>query len=848
MKIYTSSAHISSILSVGALVLVTALGIGGCSPRVIREDGGPVPSEPVSVGEVIPEPPPLVEGDDRVHESAAERYDDVEASRVSVPTLEVVEEEIVEEAPAVPPPVVARKTSGKPAAVSPEEVLKDARVHALIGLKSYQLGDLTRSKEELDVALETLLAAELPQGEQGLVLIQQGLPEVYQETPLTKIYAEVSETTQASEVSRIPSDEPEEVAPTRVQVTPEILNQADPPLARSDSEYVHQEIQRISGVFGEKEVAKHETFQSEVEHFIRYYQTEKRGFFERSLARSIKYMPMVEQVFAEKNVPIEMAYIAFVESGFRPVTTSTAGAQGLWQFMPRTARAYGLRVDAQVDDRNDPYKATIAAREYFLDLVAIFGSSSYLLVMASYNAGEGRVQGCLKQVEDPFTQRTFWDIAPCLKQETREYIPRIIAAAIMAKDPERFGFKWYGSIPTPDFEMADIGSPTSLSLISSWIDISVKELLILNPDLNATDTTTPKNIPGYRLIVPVGKKSIIEQNLTEMVAKADKSSKTGDGQVSSDNPTPSPKEPKKEPTPPTTRGDDNPDDITPTPASTKAAKTPPKETRVEPAKVEKAPVRVEEDEDGASEVKKSPQQPASDGRNKYIKYKVQSGNSLSQIAADFGKTEAKIRSWNPYLKNREPKAGDLVYVYELDWSYQRHEVKVKKGDTLGEIAARYDVPVDQVARWNGIKGTTVQVGQTLVIYSHDGNHEVVQVSTGQTPSSTPKASSKASTTKNFTYVVQKGNNLTQIAGYFGVSVGDLVKWNQLKSKEIQAGQRLTVYPDSPVKVTEHTIKSGETLASISVKYNVKLSFLAECNGLSRTAELRAGDTLMVYIP
>ncbi|MDG5814740.1 transglycosylase SLT domain-containing protein [Chitinispirillales bacterium ANBcel5] len=164
----------------------------------------------------------------------------------------------------------------------------------------------------------------------------------------------------------------------------------------------------------------------------------------RFLQRKENYWPMIERIFTEKKVPMELAYISMLESGFNPTALSHAGAKGLWQFMAHTGRRYGLRVDNIIDDRTDPKKATYAAAEYLKDLISIFGGGrgSLMLAMAAYNAGENRIIGALRQIDDPMRNRDFWYIyrLGILADETNEYIPSIIALMIIDENREHFGF------------------------------------------------------------------------------------------------------------------------------------------------------------------------------------------------------------------------------------------------------------------------------------------------------------------------------------------------------------------------------------------------------------------------
>jgi len=180
-----------------------------------------------------------------------------------------------------------------------------------------------------------------------------------------------------------------------------------------------------------------------VEHYLTLYRGPMRGTVTLWMGRSQRYFPMIRAIFSEKNIPFELAYVSMLESGFNTQAVSHAGAAGMWQFMPHTARRYGLRVENETDERTDPEKATRAAAAYFKDLIAIFGSrSSVLLCMAAYNAGEQRVINALKRIDDPMRDRDFWYLYRMgwLAKETNEYIPQVIALIIISENPEEYGF------------------------------------------------------------------------------------------------------------------------------------------------------------------------------------------------------------------------------------------------------------------------------------------------------------------------------------------------------------------------------------------------------------------------
>lgn len=209
------------------------------------------------------------------------------------------------------------------------------------------------------------------------------------------------------------------------------------------------EFRRILSQFGEDDLETHIDFLNEVKKYMRFFQTNQqwRDFIFASLRRSSKYLGWVKAAFRKRGIPVDMAYIAFIESGFNPRATSSAGASGMWQFMSNTARNYSLKVTNRMDERFDAIKSTFAAIEYFHDLISIFGPRSFLLAMAAYNCGEARVISCLKEIENPFLERDFWHIRSCLPAETREFPAKIIATAIIGSNFEAFGFPKFEESP-----------------------------------------------------------------------------------------------------------------------------------------------------------------------------------------------------------------------------------------------------------------------------------------------------------------------------------------------------------------------------------------------------------------
>ncbi|MBN1130182.1 MAG: transglycosylase SLT domain-containing protein [Chitinispirillaceae bacterium] len=216
------------------------------------------------------------------------------------------------------------------------------------------------------------------------------------------------------------------------------------------SDPIEKEIDRILKQFGESDYHIPKEMVQRVKYHIRVYSGDLHDVIGRYLKRKEKYFPMIHKIFREKNLPIELAYVSMLESGFNPMALSHAGARGLWQFMPATGKQFGLRQEGTLDERTDPEKATIAAAQYFKELIGMFGGkSSVMLCMAAYNAGEGRIMRALRKIDDPMRNRDFWYIyrKGYLAEETNEYIPRVIALMIISENPRQYGF---ASIPTRD--------------------------------------------------------------------------------------------------------------------------------------------------------------------------------------------------------------------------------------------------------------------------------------------------------------------------------------------------------------------------------------------------------------
>jgi membrane-bound lytic murein transglycosylase D len=245
----------------------------------------------------------------------------------------------------------------------------------------------------------------------------------------------------------------------------------------------------------------------QVKAYLVYFTTERKGTIRKYLSRSTRYLPMIREVFQEHGLPEDLAYLAMIESGFNPHAYSHAAACGMWQFIRGTGVRYGLAVNNYVDERRDPEKATHAAAKYLLDLYKQFGS--WYLAAASYNCGEGRVQ---REI-NASSHKNFWDLSDnkCLPTETKNYVPQMIAATIIAKNPEKFGFKNVPYLPPLQFDTVKVDEPTSLRAASVACNVPPEELQLLNPELRRG--VTPAEMPHYTLKIPKGAKELFTRNI-----------------------------------------------------------------------------------------------------------------------------------------------------------------------------------------------------------------------------------------------------------------------------------------------------------------------------------------------
>ena len=215
------------------------------------------------------------------------------------------------------------------------------------------------------------------------------------------------------------------------------------------------------------------------------------------MRRSGQFMRMARKIFRDEGVPEDIAWLGQVESAWRPNARSWAAASGLWQFIPGTGARFGLRQTAWIDERNGYEKATRASAKY-LKFLANRYNGNWELAMAAYNTGEGNIDRAIARAGTS----NFWEIYPYIPQETRNYVPNILATILMAKNPDKYGFKGIRPDAPLSYDMVQVPSATSLPLIADATDTSVDYIRNLNPELRRD--VTPRG-ESYHVRVPAGR-------------------------------------------------------------------------------------------------------------------------------------------------------------------------------------------------------------------------------------------------------------------------------------------------------------------------------------------------------
>ncbi|WP_228557326.1 LysM peptidoglycan-binding domain-containing protein [Myxococcus sp. AB025B] len=490
-----------------------------------------------------------------------------------------------------------------------------------------------------------------------------------------------------------------------------------------------------------------------VAQYIQFFQGPGRRWFRKWMSRSARYLPVMQPILEKHGMPLDTVYLAMIESGFSAHAYSWAHASGPWQFISSTGKQYGLKQDFWVDERRDPLKATHAAATYLKDLYRELGH--WYLAWAGYNTGSGRVR---RMIERHGT-RDFWALAEekGLAKETKHYVPKLIAAALVAKNPSAFGFsdEEFDYEQPLEFDEVELTDATDLDVVARAAGVNIQDVQDLNPELKRWCTPPASTKHPYKLRLPKGAGPQFVEGFK----------------------------------------------------------------RISPA--ERLTFRV---------------------------HKVKRGDTLSQIAERYGTASEAILQMNRLKSARTLKLGaDLVI----------------------------PIPASKAAGGSGgaIASKVAQARRSGVV-AHRPEDEV--------PAGTPKGPVAAGPVKTetlngrtrVTYGVQSGDSLWVIATRFNVSVDDLKKWNNLRRRNptLQVGSLVYVWPQGTAQVQEragtvvvarqvasnagkpvsggkvHALAEGETLWSVAQRYGVSVQDIMRWNNIKDHRTIPTGKVLSLSAP
>ncbi|HEX8043748.1 MAG TPA: LysM peptidoglycan-binding domain-containing protein [Candidatus Deferrimicrobium sp.] len=454
-----------------------------------------------------------------------------------------------------------------------------------------------------------------------------------------------------------------------------------------------------------------------IEKFIRYFQTGGRKKFELYLSRSGKYVGMMQKILSRYGLPEDLVYVALIESGFSTKAYSVAKAAGPWQFISGTGRRYGLRIDWWADERRDAEKSTHAAASYLRDLYGMF--ESWPLATAAYNAGEGKIQRAVTRYKsDDFSELIRHGY---LKQETKDYVPKMLAALAIAKDPDKYGFGDVAYEAPLDLHTVSVPGGTDLAVVARLLEVPEETIRDWNPELRRF--CTPPNLERYDLRLSADAAQLAEERMEEIRTQAkitflQHNVRRGETlQALADRyktTVPVLKELnglKRDSLRRTARL------VIPVTGLMETEAVP--GTEVSPDQLTMAHMRVEE---GSRRARIRGGHRAEPGDT----VSVRKGDTLARLAKRHGVRVKELASANGLKPNSKLKVGaHLVLPDRIGAAESRTarnagkrspRYKVHKGDTLDQIARVYGVPVDRLAGRNRLKkGQLLRVGLVLVI-------------------------------------------------------------------------------------------------------------------------------------
>ena len=507
------------------------------------------------------------------------------------------------------------------------------------------------------------------------------------------------------------------------------------------------------------------------------------------LERADTYFPMIEQIFREEGIPDELKYLAMIESGLNPKARSWARAVGMWQFVAGTGRAYGLEINAWVDDRMDPEKSTRAAAKHLKDLYARYGD--WHIAMAGYNCSPRCIRRAINRAKsDGHAVPTYWDMYRYLPRETRGYVPMYVATSFIISNPNAFDLKQVKPGPAYEYQLIPVQGMLSLREIADLAGTDLSTMRALNPSLRRS--TLPPSTGLFYLKIPVGStdqfyaaydalpESVKQPAGEYVVRRGDTLGEIGTRYGVS--------------------------------VSRLMQKNGLRSTRIQIGQRLVVPL--------SDYSQTLPEIVGATGT--LVQYGRRSTRPIISITQRRTSTAAGS---SKIVQASAPASGpSQSSTSNVPNGQTRIVYTVRRGDTLGKIADRFKVSVSQLQSWNNLRGTRIISGARLSIYTDSGS---------------------ASTSGQITYVVKSGDTLSKIATRHGVTVTNLRRWNGISGSRIRTGQRLNIRSGSGSEMVIHTVRRGDTLIGIASRYAVTVAKIKEWNTL-RSNTIRVGQQLNIF--